>query len=507
MKLKKVLSVLTAAVLSAAFVSTNVLAYDYDNTDIYFVVVDELDNQGKHNQWYTTDAGAFRTNGINVKRNGKEAESKFFSFERDVRPGLVYDGKNFDYEVPFNVIADDEPLDAKLPVKIGQEGDVNLDHKVDVRDSSAITRDLKYFKNNKKSELDDFGIYLGEPLKDGSAYSLTKSTAGILANKLAKEALDRASGKKYENKGESKYAVSISKANGLPGETVTLQVVVEADDEFESLDALIEWDDDTLKSAGAVSVNGTLCESYIEDGMVSVVDYSEGGVKDGAIASIDFVIPEDAKPGTSMDVYFSSIETFAVYKDGATTEESNVVNVVGATIGVMEPKQTTATTTTDTTTTTTTTTVTTVATTTESPVTTTENPVTTNSTVGTTVSESTTTTVVTTKPTTTSNVTTTEKPVTSTAATTITAPATTTVTTVPEAATTTTTNDTVIIKVQPGDANLDGKVDVRDAAYIAHMLSKGEGSMLHNVADYNRDGKINVRDAAAIARFLSLNIK
>ena len=54
-----------------------------------------------------------------------------------------------------------------------------------------------------------------------------------------------------------------------------------------------------------------------------------------------------------------------------------------------------------------------------------------------------------------------------------------------------------------GDANLDGKVDVRDCAYIARKLAKGQGDKLPDNADFNDDGKTDVRDAAAIARYLA----
>ena len=56
-----------------------------------------------------------------------------------------------------------------------------------------------------------------------------------------------------------------------------------------------------------------------------------------------------------------------------------------------------------------------------------------------------------------------------------------------------------------GDANNDGKVNVRDCAYIANKLAAGKASSLPSEADYNSDGKINVRDAAAIARVLATN--
>ena len=58
-----------------------------------------------------------------------------------------------------------------------------------------------------------------------------------------------------------------------------------------------------------------------------------------------------------------------------------------------------------------------------------------------------------------------------------------------------------------GDANDDGKLDVRDAACIARMLAQRNADKLPAKADFNGDGKIDVRDAAAIARFLAKNIK
>ncbi|MGN0612631.1 MAG: dockerin type I domain-containing protein [Porcipelethomonas sp.] len=54
-----------------------------------------------------------------------------------------------------------------------------------------------------------------------------------------------------------------------------------------------------------------------------------------------------------------------------------------------------------------------------------------------------------------------------------------------------------------GDANEDGVVNVRDAAFIAQKLAKGLADELPSFADFNEDGNINVRDAAAIAKFLA----
>ncbi|MGN1481473.1 leucine-rich repeat protein [Porcipelethomonas sp.] len=58
-----------------------------------------------------------------------------------------------------------------------------------------------------------------------------------------------------------------------------------------------------------------------------------------------------------------------------------------------------------------------------------------------------------------------------------------------------------------GDANNDGILNIRDAAFIASKLAKGLASELSESADYNGDGVVNVRDAAAIARDMANKFK
>ena len=54
-----------------------------------------------------------------------------------------------------------------------------------------------------------------------------------------------------------------------------------------------------------------------------------------------------------------------------------------------------------------------------------------------------------------------------------------------------------------GDANSDGKTNVRDCAVIANASAKGTAEDLPDTADYNKDKKKNVRDAAALSKDLS----
>lgn len=67
---------------------------------------------------------------------------------------------------------------------------------------------------------------------------------------------------------------------------------------------------------------------------------------------------------------------------------------------------------------------------------------------------------------------------------------------------TTTSTDTAVSNLR-GDANHDGIVNVRDAAFIARALARKEADTLPEMADFNVDGKVDVRDAAAIARHLA----
>lgn len=54
-----------------------------------------------------------------------------------------------------------------------------------------------------------------------------------------------------------------------------------------------------------------------------------------------------------------------------------------------------------------------------------------------------------------------------------------------------------------GDANLDNKLNIRDAAFIAQKAVKGRINELPENADHNLDESINIRDAASIARFIA----
>lgn len=490
MKLKKTISALTSAVFTAALLGgampqlksdngilgvTVVSAAEAENTefeaDILYLVMDEVDEEGKYCQWYRTNDVTFRNDGINVKLNGKNVTDEcIIKFRKNIIPENIYDGMHFDYEIPVDIYYDNgTPVTSELPVKIGQAGDANMDHTVDVRDAALIARNA----DSQKSLIKDFGRFLATGTRTEKCF-VHSSHAMLIAQELAASALERKSNKKVEQVGSGKYSLSVSKANGMPGETVSVQVVVDADDNFESLDAVLRWDNKELGSAAAVAVNGTLCASYRDDGVVSIVDFGAGQITDGAIATIDFTIPENATPGSHFEVYFSDVKNFTVVSGGNNVSEDvkDKVNITGAQISVDNPKHDKPLTT-------------------EAPT----EPVVTTPVSTEALTTAVTTTVAATEAQTTAPIST---ATTETQATTVSSQTTVASTTATTAITKATT--VLMVNVLRGDANLDGKVDIRDAAYIAiAMATKSKKIVLTLAADFNGDGIVNIRDAAGIA--------
>ena len=124
-------------------------------------------------------------------------------------------------------------------------------------------------------------------------------------------------------------SLGLSSAEGLPGETVTLNVMIACNNNFESLDAVVGWDESSLTAAQAKSPNGARVASEAGDGYCTVVAYGSDAIADGAIASIDFTIPANAEPGTVYDVTFTQVNTFAIFEgedlgDGVSTSGGKI---------------------------------------------------------------------------------------------------------------------------------------------------------------------------------------
>ncbi|MGN0613191.1 MAG: cohesin domain-containing protein, partial [Porcipelethomonas sp.] len=152
--------------------------------------------------------------------------------------------------------------------------------------------------------------------------------------------------------------IGISSGEGNPGDTVTLAVYAGCNNNLESFDVTLGWDDVSLTAAPAYAVSkGVSCISDSGDGYCLIVLYDNIAIEDGSVAYINFTIPEDAVPGTVYQLDFSAVNVFATFggddiADSVTTV-GGTIKVLGEEPAVTTPAVTTAVTTTSTSVTTT----------------------------------------------------------------------------------------------------------------------------------------------------------
>lgn len=135
-------------------------------------------------------------------------------------------------------------------------------------------------------------------------------------------------------------SISLTSVEGQPGQTVTLDLVVACNNNFESSDVVLSYDT-ALTANNAVAVSPVSGASEAGDGTISVISYSTDAVPDGTIATIDFTIPEDAEVGTTYAVTFDTVNVYAIYggDDIAETVATNggTITVVAAPTDPTDP--------------------------------------------------------------------------------------------------------------------------------------------------------------------------
>lgn len=109
-------------------------------------------------------------------------------------------------------------------------------------------------------------------------------------------------------------SLAVSSATGKAGETVTLQISVACNNNFESLDTVLTWDAASGLTSSKATPIGASGASDAGEGYVTAVIYGDSAIADGAVASIDFTIPEDAEVGTVYDINVEQVNTFAVFE-------------------------------------------------------------------------------------------------------------------------------------------------------------------------------------------------
>lgn len=108
-------------------------------------------------------------------------------------------------------------------------------------------------------------------------------------------------------------SLTITSAEGKPGDTVTLEIIAAANDRVETIDASITFDEaltavDVIKGAnGDFSV-----QSAAMGNQLTIAGYTgnDNGVPDGAIGTMQFTIPADAAVGTVYNVEWAEVVDF-----------------------------------------------------------------------------------------------------------------------------------------------------------------------------------------------------
>ncbi len=322
MKKIKILFGIAAATCMLSITETNMPCNDVTAASGFVIDYSDIE-KNPQKQFYFSDENEFFIDGITVYYNNKDVTADSIIYF-DTSPASTYDGKNFDYVVPFTVEYDEMYCSGQLDVKIGMRGDANCDHKVTVNDLILIENELFQNHHTGKSALtnnDGLGIFLANA--DGiqkTEYSKPFGTNDLnIADALFINSYLKNSKKSvYENILQC-YAVkpkngelSVSTASGGAGDIVTLYISQKSGNALEAFEFNCGWNDADLKLADVYSTNSSISVfSAMKNGSLNIWGFGDGNtIKDGDFIALKFKIPENAKPKTSYSVFVQYVDYF-----------------------------------------------------------------------------------------------------------------------------------------------------------------------------------------------------
>ncbi len=304
-------SACTAALPYSEISAASGLSIDYgDSTNV------------SESHFYFSDENEFFTDNITVYYDDTDVTSQT-KFYFNTSPASTYDGKNTDYTVPFIAEYNDKYINGQIDVKIGLRGDANCDHKITANDLVLIENELLQKYQTSKSALtanNGLGIFLAnsdgiqnsESIKPFGTNDLNIADALFLSRYLknTKKSL-------YENilqcyairpeKGE----LSVSKENCTAGDIVTLYISQKSGSSLGAFEFTCRWNTN-LKFVNAYAIdNNTTVFSSMKDGSLKIWGFgADNMIKDGNIIALQLKVPQDAKIKTTYDVYVQSVEYF-----------------------------------------------------------------------------------------------------------------------------------------------------------------------------------------------------
>lgn len=318
--IKRIMSAVAAAVCFTAIVKFD--EYRLDVTAANNLIFDYSEiKKNPYHQFYYSDQEEFFRDGIKVSFDGNDVTADtvitFYT-----TPKTTYNGKSTDYIVPFIAEYDGKAAEGQLDVKIGMRGDVNLDHKITANDLVIIQNDLLQTYTAGKTTLSDFGIFLGNADGRQSADTTLKQYGKNLFN--IGDAFFVSS---YLNgKGKSMYdnillnnaiktsegVIYLSDAIGKVGETVTIPVTMTAKKGIGAFDFTCKWNDNDLIPIGVTAVNSDVSVfSAFKDNTLKIWGFGKKDVvKSGEILYITFKISDNMLIDNKCNVTIGNVNYF-----------------------------------------------------------------------------------------------------------------------------------------------------------------------------------------------------
>ncbi len=277
-----------------------------------------------YHQFYYSDEEEFFIDGIKVLYNGEDVTEKA-EFIFYTTPKTTYDGKNINYIVPVIAEYDGKASEGQLEVKIGKRGDVNCDHEITSNDLILVQNDLLQTHHTSKTSLtayDGFGIFLGNA--DGrqfekvsgvyknnmfnigdaffiSSYLNGKGKGSIYKNLLLNNAIKPRNGE-----------IHISDVSKKAGDIISIPVTLSADTSIGAFDFTCVSDDKSLVPIGVISSGEDITVfSTIKNDKIRVWGFGKkDAVPSGEIAYLQYKIPYNASKNTKYDISISRIDYF-----------------------------------------------------------------------------------------------------------------------------------------------------------------------------------------------------
>ncbi len=297
-------------------------------------------------QFYYSDENEFYIDGITVYSDSKDVtDDVIFTFHTS--PKSTYNGKNIDYTVPFIAEYGNKVAEGQLDVKIGMRGDANCDHQITVNDLVLIQNDLMQTYSSGKTALtahDGLGIFLanadGRQLSTAGVKPYYKNMLNIGDAFFVCTYLNgKGSGSMYRNITMNnvvkprKGKINISERQGVAGKFITVPVSLTSDKTLGAFEFECTWSGGLIPVGAFSADDSATVFDFVSSNSIRLWGFgNKDSLESGETLYLKFKIPDNAKKNTKYHIAVSDIGYFgtdidissSVTTDGGSVTVSSV---------------------------------------------------------------------------------------------------------------------------------------------------------------------------------------